>query len=778
MQGTYQMVVDDVRGIGKSIGVKFKGDNSNMFNVLSRAGKGKKRGAEKRKEVRKLVGEKLPFVVCLQETKTHFCDDALVSSLWEVEVWSPFSSDHILVCRGRFISSNDEFVVVNVYAPCDPGSKQVLWDSLFVRLQSLVGLRVCVSGDFNASWWRVRKTWGPLPLRMWKCWKDIPSYDLFVREKWHSLQVDGWRRFVLKEKLRMIKVALKEWHVSHTANLPGRIDSLKTRLSELDKKGEVEEVHEITTDLHLLSRLHASISWHQSRSLWLKEGDANSKYFHLDSYMERPWVNNLQFKLLTWLDRGSLTKPFIVEEVKVAVWDCGSFKSLGLDGINPSFFKDLRAELQVDIMQFVSEFHRNGRLAKGLNSTFIALIPKVDSPQRLNDFRPISLVGSLYKILAKVLANRLRLVIRSVVSETQATFVKDRQILDGNLIANEVVDEARKAKKELLLFKECVHTATAPVLVNGSPTDEFPLDRGLRQGDPLSPFLFLIAAEGLNVLMRALVENNLFTGYSVGVQDPISVSHLQFTDDTLLMGVKSWANVCAMRAVLVLFELMSGLKMNFNKSLLVGVNIPDSWLYETASSLGCKVGNIPFLYLGLPIGGDPRRLRFCEDIRKISWINWKIICMRKEFGGLRVRKLTEFNVALLGQLREGRDRGSSWWREIVKIREGVGGLGGGWFRESVVKRVGVGATTFFWTDPWLGGIPLCERLGGGVGVKEATMGVEGGDVGGVSYLTFEFLFSGSVSRCLVVAARPGSRLFNSRSLPDFDFPVSSYFVSS
>jgi hypothetical protein len=106
-----------------------------------------------------------------------------------------------------------------------------------------------------------------------------------------------------------------------------------------------------------------------------------------------------------------------------------------------------------DVMRFISEFHRNGKLTKGLNSTFIALIPKVDSPQRLNDFRPISLVGSLYKILAKLLTNRLRMVIGSVISETQTAFVKDRQILECVLIANEVVDEARRLKKELLLFK-------------------------------------------------------------------------------------------------------------------------------------------------------------------------------------------------------------------------------------------------------------------------------------------------------------------------------------
>ncbi|KAK2403398.1 hypothetical protein P8452_09421 [Trifolium repens] len=138
--------------------------------------------------------------------------------------------------------------------------------------------------------------------------------------------------------------------------------------------------------------------------------------------------------------------------------------------------------------------------------------------------------------------------------------------------ANEVVDEARRSNKELMFFnvdfekaydsvdwgyldevmrkmsfpvlwrkwiRECVCTATASVLVNGSPTEEFHLERGLRQGDPLSPFLFLLAVEGLNVLMEAVVACNLFTGYIIGEQDPVTISHLQFADDTLLLGIKS-----------------------------------------------------------------------------------------------------------------------------------------------------------------------------------------------------------------------------------------------
>lgn len=420
-------------------------------------------------------------------------------------------------------------------------------------------------------------------------------------------------------------------------------------------------------------------------------------------------------------------------------------------------------------------------------------------------------------------------------SETQSAFVKDRQILDGILIANEVVDEARRSKKDLLLFKvdfekvydsvdwgyldevmgsmsfptvwrkwirECVGTATASVLVNGSPADEFSLERGLRQGDPLSPFLFLLAAEGLNVLMKALVDTDLFTGYRVGRENSVVVSHLQFADDTLFIGNKSWANMRALRAGLVLFEAMSGLKVNFHKSSLVGVNINDSWLSEAASVLGCKVGKIPFLYLGLSIGGDPRRLLFWEPVvdriksrlsgwqsrflsfggrlillkyvltalpvyalsffkaptciissieslfnkifwgggeekRKISWVRWDSLSMRKEYGGLGVKRLREFNIALLGKwcwrlllerddlwrkvlvarygvedggLEDGGRSCSSWWREIVRIRDGIGEGGEGWFGSCVRRRVEDGADTDFWRDCWCGDVPLCVRF--------------------------------------------------------------------
>jgi len=115
-------------------------------------------------------------------------------------------------------------------------------------------------------------------------------------------------------------------------------------------------------------------------------------------------------------------------------------------------------------------------------------------------------------------------------------------------------------------------------------------------------------------MMNSAASNNLFTGYSVGTPNSVGVSHLQFVDVTLILGSKSWDNVCSLRAVLTLFADMSGLNVNFNKSMLVGINIAESWLTEAASILNCKVGKVPYLYLGLSIDGDPQRLAFWNPV--------------------------------------------------------------------------------------------------------------------------------------------------------------------
>ncbi|KEH33498.1 hypothetical protein MTR_3g040610 [Medicago truncatula] len=130
-------------------------------------------------------------------------------------------------------------------------------------------------------------------------------------------------------------------------------------------------------------------------------------------------------------------------------------------------------------------------------------------------------------------------------------------------------------------------------------------------------------------MMQAVVENNLYTGYGVGLSNSVMVSHLQFTDDMLLLGDKSWANVRVLRAVLNLFENMSGLKVNFHKSLLVGINIGDSWLIEAAFILNSKVGKYRSCILvcqleGVRITGKFPRLLGALFVYKRSMEGWGV----------------------------------------------------------------------------------------------------------------------------------------------------------
>nr|GEW71988.1 RNA-directed DNA polymerase, eukaryota, reverse transcriptase zinc-binding domain protein [Tanacetum cinerariifolium] len=125
------------------------------------------------------------------------------------------------------------------------------------------------------------------------------------------------------------------------------------------------------------------------------------------------------------------------EEVKKAVWDYGSDKSPGPDGFSFSFFRHFWSTIENDIFEAVGCFFTYGDMPNGCNSNFIALIPKIIDANMVKDFRPIGLIGSLYKVIAKILTNRLVNVIGDLVNEVQSTFMAERKILDGPFILNE-----------------------------------------------------------------------------------------------------------------------------------------------------------------------------------------------------------------------------------------------------------------------------------------------------------------------------------------------------
>ncbi|GAU36827.1 hypothetical protein TSUD_320640 [Trifolium subterraneum] len=470
---------------------------------------------------------------------------------------------------------------------------------------------------------------------------------------------------------------------------------------------------------------------------------------HFDNEVwPRPTLDGIIFPVLSQVNADSLTANFTMEEISEVIKGYDGSKSPGPDGFNFAFIKEFWEIMKHDVRIMFDQFHGNACLPKSLLSYFLTLIPKVNSPQDLGDFRPISLLGCLYKMIAKVLAARLARVIGELIPKTQSAFLKGRQLVECVVVVNEVIDFAKKAGKECLIFKvdfekaydsvdwgfldymlrrfgfntkwrawmkACICSGSMSVLVNGSPTEEISIKRGLKQGDPLAPLLFLLVAEGLGALMIEAVEKGHFKPFLVG-RGRLPVSILQYADDTLFIGEATVENLWTLKAILRGFELVSGLKVNFWKSCLVGVNVTHDFLQMASTFLNCRIGRISFIYLGLPVGANPHRystwipmlnlikrrlgawgnkyislggrivlinavlnaipifflsymkmpVKVWKEVvsvqrnflwgglskrRRISWVKWIDICKSKKDGGLGIRDLRWVSLSLLEKWR-------------------------------------------------------------------------------------------------------------------------------
>jgi hypothetical protein len=193
---------------------------------------------------------------------------------------------------------------------------------------------------------------------------------------------------------------------------------------------------------------------------WLFDVDEikNSVKSHFEKQFEerilnRPMLDGLTFSQLSNIDNEALIGAFSEEEIREAVWSCDGNKSPGPDGFNFNFLKSSWNVIKDDFMNLFHEFHQNAVLPKGITPSFIALIPKKDHLQNLSDYRPISLIGCIYKVLSKVLASRLKKVLGKLISNCQSAFLPQRLILDGVLVINEPIDLAKRRKNQCFLMK-------------------------------------------------------------------------------------------------------------------------------------------------------------------------------------------------------------------------------------------------------------------------------------------------------------------------------------
>ena len=336
----------------------------------------------------------------------------------------------------------------------------------------------------------------------------------------------------------------------------------------------------------------------QSRVIWANEGDKNTKYFHCcaskrfrknsmegirdedgvwrTSQEEMGEVMVNYYKTLFALTEGNVSTsmldcvPTVIDEemnaslchefeaceVAIALQQMAPLKAPGLDGMPPLFYQHFWSTVNHDVTSSILSWLNLGTIPTPLNHTFITLVPKINSLEYAHR-------NVLYKIYSKVLANRLKKLLPSIITEHQSAFTKDRLISDHILVAFETLHSMQKynggsygymalkldmskaydrvewyylegimrkmgfRERWINLVMSCVKTVSYSVLVNGEPCGTIFPTRGIRQGDPLSPFLFLLCTEGLNGLIKKAKLQGDIHGYSLCRRGP-KLTHLLF----------------------------------------------------------------------------------------------------------------------------------------------------------------------------------------------------------------------------------------------------------
>lgn len=325
-------------------------------------------------------------------------------------------------------------------------------------------------------------------------WLHTEGFPERIRDWWNSFCFKGKPSFVLMAKLKALKDKIKEWSKSAQGNLATQKQLVLSQLANFEL---IQEQRNLGTE-EIASRValgmefediakREEIAWRQrSRATWLKQGDRNTAThrrvntisklkvreveiadqeeiqkeiisFYEDLYDEpeswRPGLEMNNCPRLQEEDNSLLQAPFEQQEILNSINSCAEDKAPGPDGFTMAFYRHCWDIIKVDLTEAIQHFHKSENFERSINATFIALIPKKAGVMELSDFRPISLIGGVYKIIAKMLAERMKRVIHKLVDRQQMAFIKGRQIMDAVVIANECVESKQRSKIPGLLCK-------------------------------------------------------------------------------------------------------------------------------------------------------------------------------------------------------------------------------------------------------------------------------------------------------------------------------------
>ncbi|KAL0313359.1 UNVERIFIED_CONTAM: hypothetical protein Sradi_5735200 [Sesamum radiatum] len=314
--------------------------------------------------------------------------------------------------------------------------------------------------------------------------------------------------------------------------------------------------------------------------------------------------------------------PVSPDEIKQAIFDIDETKAPRPDGYSLGFFKAAWLVVGREVTQAILEFFSTGRLLKQVNATLISLIPKVSTPTVVGEFRPISCCNVLYKVITKVLVQRMRSILDKLISPSQNAFVPG----DNILLAQELFSgynqrhlpprcalkvDLRKAydtvewdflhavltlfgfrEQFILWIVECVTTPSYSVCLNGSPHGFFRGARRLRQGDPMSPYLFVLVMEVLSLIVQQLIDQD--GGFSYNWRcGAMHLFQLGFADDLLLFSKADTTSVLVFKRALTVFADLSGLHANLHKSHLILSRSATPLRDDLLAALDFQEGHLP-----------------------------------------------------------------------------------------------------------------------------------------------------------------------------------------
>lgn len=441
-------------------------------------------------------------------------------------------------------------------------------------------------------------------------------------------------------------------------------------------------------------------------------------------------------------DVANLIRPILPSEVKHAIFDIGDDKAPGPDGFSSGFFKKSWSVVGSHVTEAVLEFFQNGRVLKQLNHTIISLVPKTTHSVSVADFRPIACCNVIYKAITKIISDRLAPILPSLVDKAQAAFVSGRSMTDNIFLSQELLRgytrkrssprctikvDLQKAYdtvswsflREVLVglgfppifvgwVMQCVSTPTFSIALNGSLTGFFAGKRGLRQGDPMSPSLFILCMEYFSRLLNSRTENTDFN-YHPKCAD-LRITHLAFADDLMLFARGDLPSIHILVNCLDTFKATSGLGINASKSNIFTAGLYGRDLDDILELLDYPQGSFPVRYLGVPLAAQKLNVvhyaplldritsyisswtantlsyagrmelirsvlqgvecfwlqifplpnvvikRIIKLCRAFLWsgkrplVGWKAICLPKDEGGLGIRDAKSWNNALLSRI--------------------------------------------------------------------------------------------------------------------------------